>query len=339
MNKHTVGTSPGRVRPAAAMPGKRRVATVALAVACTLAIGAAAVGQPPPGTAGSGPARVVALRATGVLDGPFGEEPLVGPEAVALDHRDNIVIADTGNHRIVVVSPDGDVLDEFGGYGWEEGQLDSPSDLSVYLGFYTYVLDEGNRRVVRYDAEGDYVDRVVPEDEAGSPVAMAVGPAGGLYLVDSDSQSVLVYSQFDEELEPVGSFGLGSGGLTAPSDVAVGPSREIAVADVVRGTIEVFDEFGTVLYSLASADTMGPEDVAFGPAGNVFVADARHARILVFAPGGGPSVASLESGDPPTFRPTALAVGRDGRIVALDRATGRIQLIETDYGGESPRRP
>jgi hypothetical protein len=164
MKRHTTDKIPGRARNDAARSMLRRGALVALAVACSLAGGGPADGRPPAGQAGGGAARVTALRMIGALDGPFGEEPLEGPEAVAMDHRGNIVIADTGNHRVVIVSRDGSVLEEFGGYGWEEGQLDSPSDLSIYLGFYTYVLDEGNRRVVRYDAEGDYVDTVVPED-------------------------------------------------------------------------------------------------------------------------------------------------------------------------------
>jgi len=265
-----------------------------------------------------------------------GELGMRAPEAVAVDHRGNVVIADTGNHRVLVIGREGTLLQEFGGYGWDEDRLDTPSDVSVYRGFYVYVLDEGNRRVARYDVEGDYVDLVVAEDEAGSPVAIAVVKAGGLLLVDTDTQSVLSLSQFDEKLEPVGWFGVGEGGLLAPSDVAVGPSREIAVADPGRFSVEVFDEFGAPLYSLSAPDTLEPGDVAFDARGNVLVVDERHGRILAFPAGGGPHTAEL-SGDT-GLRFTAIALGPAGELVALDGETGRVLLIEIVYGADVSRR-
>ncbi|MCK4409975.1 MAG: NHL repeat-containing protein [Candidatus Eisenbacteria sp.] len=258
------------------------------------------------------------------------------PEAVAMDHRGNVVIADTGNHRVLIIGRDGTLVDEFGGYGWDEDRLDTPSDVCVYRGFYTYVLDEGNRRVARYDVEGDYIDLVVAEDEAGSPVAMAVGTAGGLFLVDADSQSVLSYSQFDEAMTPVGRFGLDEGGLLAPSDVAAGPSREIAVADPGRFSVEVFDEFGAPLYSLSAPDTLEPRDVAFDARGNVLVIDARHNRVLAFPAGGGPHTTELPGAT--GFRFTAIAPGAAGELVALDGETGRVQLIEIVYGADASGR-
>ncbi len=275
---------------------------------------------------------IKALIVSGELPGT-GALRMRTPEAVAVDHRGDVVIADTGNHRVLVVGRDGKLVDEFGGYGWDADRLDTPSDVCVYKGFYTYVLDEGNRRVVRYDVDGDYVDLVVAEGDAGSPVSVAVGSAGGLLLVDADTQSVLSYSQFDEKLTPFGRFGLDAGGLLAPADVAVGPSREVAVADPGRSSVEVFDEFGASLYSLSSPDTLTPSDVAFDASGNVLVIDARHNRLLAFPAGGGPHTASLNGEG--SFRMTAVAPGVAGELVVLDGAAGRVQLIETVYAADA----
>jgi DNA-binding beta-propeller fold protein YncE len=258
------------------------------------------------------------------------------PSAVALDHRGDVVIADTGNHRVVVVGRGGELRHEFGGYGWDADRLDTPSDVCVYPGFWTYVLDEGNRRVARYDVQGDYVDLVVPEDEAGSPVSIAVGAAGGLLLVDADTQSVLSYSQFDEKLKPVGRFGADAGGLLAPSDVAAGPSREVAVADPGRGSVEVFDEFGAQLFSISTPDTLDPLDIAFDELGNVLVVDGNRNRLLAFRGGGGPHTASLDGGD--DFRITAVSSGVSGELAVLDGESGRVRLVEMVYGVDAARR-
>jgi hypothetical protein len=190
--------------------------------------------------------------------------------------------------------------------------------------------------VARYDVDGDYVDLLVTEDEAGAPVAIAVGAAGGLLLVDENTQSVRSYSQFEEALEPVGWFGSGEGGLFAPVDVAAGPGREMAVADPGRSSVLVFDEFGAPLFSLSAADTLEPRDVAFDAGGNVLVVDTRHNRLLAFPAGGGAHTASLSGDD--GFRFTAVAVGPAGELVALDGVSGRVRIVEASYGAHGPGR-
>jgi sugar lactone lactonase YvrE len=268
---------------------------------------------------------------------PVGEIPgseawgLESPGGLAVDHRGDVLIADTGNHRVLTVSTSGEIVREFGGFGWGDGQLDSPTGLAVYTGFYTYVLDEGNRRVQRFDAEGDFIDTLVDEDEAGSPVDLAVGQAGEILLVDADSQAVLARSQFDEVLAPIGRFGSGEGGLVRPRGVAWGPARRIAVADPGRSTVEVFDEFGAGLYSLSCPDTLEPGDVLFDASGSLIVSDLRHGRVVAFPPNGGPPSATL-GGGPEALTPSALAVDREGRLLVLDGESGRVLLVETVHG-------
>jgi DNA-binding beta-propeller fold protein YncE len=255
---------------------------------------------------------------------------LESPEAIAVDHRGDVLIADTGNHRVVVVAATGEVLTEFGGFGWGDGQFDRPSGLAVYTGFFIYVLDEGNRRVQRFDVDGDFLDVLVGTDEAGSPVDLAVGQAGGVLLVDADSQTILVRSQFAERLAPIGRFGSGEGGLVRPRAVAWGPDREVAVSDPGRSVVEVFDEFGTELYSLTCADTLGPGDLLFDPSGSLIVSDLRHGRVVAFPPGGGPPSASF--GGAASLTPTALALDRDGELLVLDGERRRILSIEIVHG-------
>jgi hypothetical protein len=327
---------------------------VALTAIGVMLLAPLVAGAPPqagaPGVPGSGPGAPTdsytiptarsSVPIVGFSDGRelpgTAELGLLAPEALALNHRGDVIIADTGNDRVLTVSVGGVTIQEFGGYGWEEDRFDTPSDVSVYEGFFTYVLDEGNRRVASYDVQGDYVGLVVREDEAGTPVSIDVGPSGGLYLVDSDSQSVIKYSQFDEVLQPVGRFGLDAGGLLDPSDVAVGPGREIAVADRGRPSVEVFDEFGSRLYSVTTPDTMLPNDVTFDEKGNLLVVDGRHNRLLAFPRGGSTPSASLNG--PSGFHYTALAVRRGGSLAVLDGEAGRVRLFELVYDSGSPNR-
>lgn len=271
--------------------------------------------------------RIVALEFIGVVPGreSWG---LDRPEALAVDHRGRLLIADTGNHRVLVVSAEGEPLSEFGGYGWEAEQLDTPSDLAVLAGISTYVLDEGNRRVSRFDVGGDFLDTVVPEDSAGTPVGLALGRSGDLLLVDSDSQSVLTFSQFSEALEPVGQFGAGAGALIDPRDVDRGPGREMFVADAGRHSIEIFDEFGSPLRAITVSDTMTPEAVLCDGRDNIIVCDVYHGRVLVFSAVTGRQTARLDETDVgDSFRPVSLARAEDGTLLVLDGDRGRVLLV------------
>jgi len=256
------------------------------------------------------------------------------PEGVAIDHHGRVLVADTGNHRVLVLATSGEVVDEFGGYGWQEGRLDGPTDVAIYPGFFVYVLDGGNRRVLRFDVEGDFVDLVLGEDEIGTPVGIEVGKAGGLLIVDDDRQAILTYSQFEEETEAIGRFGVDHGGLVRPADVAVGPSREVAVADPGRGVVAVFDEFGSPLRTFASGDSLKPDDVLFDETGCLFVADAENGRVLAFSPDArGPTATLGRRSAGEGFSPSGLALAPDGSLVVLDREGGRVLAVAIERGG------
>jgi len=263
---------------------------------------------------------------------PDGAARLSEARGLAVDHRGRLVVADTGNHRVLILSADGVVEREFGGYGWEEARFDTPTGLAVQAGFYIYVLDGGNRRVQRFDVDGDYVDTVVDEGAVGAPVAIDVGRSGEIMLLDADSQSVLVFSQFGEEMPSVGRFGAGGGGLAQPADLAVGPRGEIAVADPGRASVEMFDEFGTHIRSLGAPDSLVAAAVVFDARSNLLVADSIHERVVAFSPAG-LLTAVLDGGseDAP-FHPADLALTPDGRLLVLDRTAGRVLTVTMDYG-------
>ncbi|MBM3306719.1 MAG: NHL repeat-containing protein [Candidatus Eisenbacteria bacterium] len=263
---------------------------------------------------------------------PAGPAQLSGALGIAVDHRGSIVIADTGNHRVLVLTTEGESEREFGGYGWEPSRFDGPADLAVYPGFYVYVLDRGNRRVQRFDKDGNYVDTVVGDGALESPVAVAVGRSGEVLLLDADARSVLVFSRFGQAMPPIGRFGAGAGGLVAPAGIAVGPRGEIAVADPGRRSVEVFDEFGAHVRSVTAPDSLTPVAVAFDRQANLFVADEARGRVLAFSAQGVLTAELVRDDAGLAFRPTDLAPASDGSLVVLDGAGGRFLSVTVDYG-------
>ncbi len=307
----------------------------AVAVGCLLAAAGSAYSSDVGAFATVGDTRcITAFELVGDMPGS-GEWGLDSPQSLAVDRSGNMLIADSGNNRVLVIAETGELVVEFGGYGWDEGQFDTPTDLAIYPGFYIYVLDEGNRRVERFDERGNYLDRIVDEDETGTPIGIAIGSGGELLIVDEDRQAVVVYSQFAETLEPLGGFGGGSGELVSPCDVVMGPSRQIAVSDPGAGVVHIFDEFGSELYEVTSpGGRFRPCALAFDAYGNLIAADAEGRCIVAFSARSRLTTAvALEgNGLPVAVEPVGLAFDGNGRLLVLDRAAGRLIVIDLVYG-------
>ncbi len=85
------------------------------------------------------------------------------PRGIALGPRDLLYVADSGNHRVQVFEPSsGQVVEVWGPSGPDEepeasadpGRFDDPWDVAADGAGFVYVVDHGNARVQRLDADG-----------------------------------------------------------------------------------------------------------------------------------------------------------------------------------------
>lgn len=138
--------------------------------------------------------------------GPANAATLSKPAGITIDRAGNLLIADTGNHRVRRVAGDGTITTIAGtgqqGFCGDSGRavdacLDTPMDVKTDAIGNVFIADAGNHRVRRIDSSGN-ISTVAGTGQAGRgpdgvaasasalnyPSALAVDGNNDLYIVD-----------------------------------------------------------------------------------------------------------------------------------------------------------
>lgn len=110
------------------------------------------------------------------------------PSAIALDAADNVYVADAGNHRVQVFTPNGAFLHGFGQAGRGDGEFYDPQGITIH-GDSIYVSDKGNSRIQVFTLDGVFVRQIgawgaTSQGLLQRPGGLGVDAADWLYVVD-----------------------------------------------------------------------------------------------------------------------------------------------------------
>jgi phage tail-like protein len=249
--------------------------------------------------------RIVRLDAcdggTSVLGVPRGTGSargrLRGPRGLAVGPGDVLYVADSGNHRIYVVSlatlgvpavwgqPDPDAPPAPAA---APGRLDDPWDVAAGDDGALYVVDHGNARVQKFAATGAVVASfwdAMAGDPPQEPAWIAVGRLGdGDRVVVLDrARGALAVHRTDGTRDDAASARWQALPLDAPAGVALAADA-VYVGDAGRGRVGVFDHDGTFIGFARGFE---------GPVAGVM--SAAGGRVIVH-PGAGGQVARLAAG-------------------------------------------
>ena len=205
-------------------------------------------------------------------DGAATRAALAGPRGVAVDVTGNIYIADTLNHRIRKITPDGTITTLAGGntagFSGDGGQatfaqLNLPTSVAVDRFGNVYFADTGNHRVRRISAgrittiagtgasgfSGD--NGAATLARVNAPESVAVDAAGNVYIADTENHRV-------RRVNPQG------------------------VITTVAGSDPGAGDNGPAL----AARLFQPSGVVTDAAGNVYIADMANHRVRRVTPQG-----------------------------------------------------
>lgn len=110
-----------------------------------------------------------------------------------------LYFADRGNDEVQKLATPGSGASS---YKIDEGDsllLETPGDMALDRAGFLYVVDGGNRRVLRYDAQGEFVQRVdfdvaIPSPPLVTPVAVAADDSL-VYVADAGANMIIRYKR------------------------------------------------------------------------------------------------------------------------------------------------
>ncbi len=187
------------------------------------------------------------------------------PKGISIDPSGIIYVADTGRNLLVRFNSSGDSTGEVGGYGWGDFQFDQPYDVCATNGIEIYVADYSNNRIERFDRTLANVATLYTEgsdvesEQFGYPSGVAVSRLGDLFICDDENIRIMKVNTFSNVERTFGAYGEGTGSLTMPRQIEIGPHDEIFVSDKGSpadessksgGRIAVYDNFGNYVRSI-----------------------------------------------------------------------------------------
>lgn len=267
----------------------------------------------------SGTVTTVAGGERGFADGRGAAARFATPSAMAVAPDGSIVVADTGNHAIRRVAPDGSVTtvagDGTAGYidgSARHARFNAPVGVAVDAAGRIIVADTYNDRIRVIDPDG--LVRTIAGGDDGSGTA----PQSAGYIDGPGPDA-----RFD-----------------TPCGVAVDAQGRVLVADTGNGLIRLIGTDGTVsTLPLASGMVERPMGVAVSAGGEIIVVDEA-ARVVAWAAPGEPRLlaggragfADGVASDAQFRRPSAIALlpGIDDqptRLVVADAGNAMVRLV------------
>nr|CAD7405060.1 unnamed protein product [Timema poppensis] len=288
------------------------------------------------------------------------------PHGFCLGSEEDIIVADTNNHRIQVFEKTGTFKFQFGIPGKEEGQLWYPRKVAVMRNSGKFVVcDRGNERsrMQIFTKNGHFIKKIAIR-YIDIVAGLAVTSQGHIVAVDSVSPTVFVISECGDLLRWFDC----SDYMREPSDIAISGqyhsvplsamnspdvtvlnSREYYVCDFKGHCVVVFNEDGQFLRRIGCETiTNFPNGIDISDAGDVLVGDSHGNRfhVAVFSRDGSmlcefecPYVKHLAALELVTSEDDVFQVSRccglkitsEGYIVTLAKNNHHVLVLNTLY--------
>lgn len=158
-----------------------------------------------------------------------------GPRDLAVDAQGKVYVADTGNKRVQVFTPEGEYVTQWGGGGLIPGRFEEPTGIAIGPDGSIYVADTWNRRVQKFTAAYEPLAEWPIESWESESVVnkpyLRVDSAGRVYVGDPEGYRVLVFDEQGEFLISFGQYGFDTASFALPLGMAIDAEDNLYVVD------------------------------------------------------------------------------------------------------------
>jgi DNA-binding beta-propeller fold protein YncE len=220
-----------------------------------------------------------------------GKDPMLAPQCVALDDKDNIYVTDSESGKIFVFNSDGKYEHAVGSLKGGEGYFKRPTGIAIDSQEQRiYVTDTLRNKIYVLDMNGEVLKTIGKEGEGPGefnyPTELRLD-GKDLLVVDAMNFRVQAIDRSGQFEFAIGKIGDGEGAMFRPKGVAIDSEGHVYVVEGSHDLVQVFDREGRLLYYF------GQEGTGFGdfrlPTGlfidhndRVFVVDSYNRRVQIF---------------------------------------------------------
>ncbi|XP_066145612.1 brain tumor protein [Euwallacea fornicatus] len=252
------------------------------------------------------------------------------PHGFCLGVEEDIIVADTNNHRIQIFEKTGSYKFQFGIPGKDEGQLWYPRKVAIMRNSGKYVVcDRGNERsrMQIFTKNGHFLKKIAIR-YIDIVAGLAVTAAGEIVAVDSVSPTVFIIHENGDLLRWFDC----SDYMREPSDIAI-HSKEFYVCDFKGHNVVVFNEEGQFMRRIGCENlTNFPNGIDISDAGDILIGDSHGNRfhVAVFARDGS-LISEFECPYVKVSRCCGLKITSEGYVVTLAKNNHHVLVLNTLY--------
>jgi DNA-binding beta-propeller fold protein YncE len=218
------------------------------------------------------------------------------PTGLAIGPAGDVFVADSAAHDVKRFDAAGGLIATIGQPGRPgdlspgPGQFNNPTDLAFDPQGNLYVVDQGNSRVQKFDAQDNFAQVIGGRGEANGqftrPRSVAIDASGNLYVTDL---STFLIQKFDAQGRYLSRLGQSHGEehFWLMRGVATDSQGRVYTVDGLNHRVQVFDPQGRLVLEFGQSGTADgqfsdPEDLTLDAQGNLYLVDKGNHRVLKF---------------------------------------------------------
>ena len=256
------------------------------------------------------------------------------PLGVAVSDRDEIVVADQGNHRVQVFDSNGTLLRSFGHKGENAGEFNRPIGVAINKDRNIFVADTYNHRIQIFSWKGRHLgsfgDKGSLHSQLSYPWGLSLDSTGNVIVADTGNKLIKIFTPDGRFVMKIG----GQGSFSNPVH-CVQCGEYFIVSDRGEHCIKVFNREGNFQYKFGKqgegdGEFNYPRFLSVTQSKHLLVCDQNNHRIQVFELDGkffgkfGTNGSKLGEFN----YPLSVAVLSNDQIVVCDNNNHRIQIFQ-----------